>query len=60
MEKRWERRDILLFLILAMLVVNAILNLPIRKSEAETFKLDSCITDKPNDKPAAYLHVVSH
>ena len=27
---------------------------------AETFQLDHCITEKPNEKPAAYLHVVTH
>ncbi|MBI3332488.1 MAG: hypothetical protein HYZ93_00135 [Candidatus Omnitrophica bacterium] len=27
---------------------------------AETFRLDSCITEKPNQKPLAYLHVVTH
>ncbi len=29
-------------------------------AEAETFRLDHCITGKANEKPAAYLHVVSH
>lgn len=27
---------------------------------AETFKLDTCVTAFPNDKPASYLHVVPH
>ena len=27
---------------------------------AETFHLDHCITEKPNEKPASYLHVVAH
>ena len=27
---------------------------------AETFHLDHCITQKPNEKPAAYVHVVTH
>ena len=27
---------------------------------AETLKLDSCITSVPNEKPTAYVHVVSH
>lgn len=60
MGKKWEIRDVLLLLILIMLVVNTFLGLPIRKSEAETFRLDSCVTVKPTDKPDAYVHVVSH
>ena len=27
---------------------------------AETFQLDHCITEKANEKPAAYVHVVTH
>lgn len=27
---------------------------------AETFQMDSCITQKPHEKPASYLHVVTH
>lgn len=27
---------------------------------AETFRLDTCITDRPSERPAAYLHVVAH
>jgi len=60
MGKRIEIRDILLFLILVMLVVNAWLGLAPRRLEAETFKLDDCITSQPGEKPAAYLHVVTH
>jgi len=29
-------------------------------AEAETFRLDQCVTDRPNDRPAAYVHVVMH
>jgi hypothetical protein len=35
----------------------ALVNQPVL---AETFRLDTCITDRPNDRPAAYLHVVTH
>lgn len=27
---------------------------------AETFRLDTCITDRPSERPVAYLHVVTH
>ena len=27
---------------------------------AETFKLDQCITPYANEKPASYVHVVTH
>ena len=27
---------------------------------AETLRLDQCITTKPQDKPASYVHVVTH
>ena len=60
MRKIWDTRDVLLFLILIMLVVNTLINLPIKRSEAETFKLDDCVTLQPTDKPSAYLHVVTH
>lgn len=60
MKKDLGVRDILLFLILVMLVINAILNLPVRKVEADTFELDNCITSDPTDKPRAYLHVIPH
>ena len=60
MGKKWEIRDVLLLLILGLLAANTFLGLPIRKSEAETFRLDSCITSNPADKPNAYVHVVSH
>jgi hypothetical protein len=60
MRKEWETRDILLFLILIILGLNILFNLSLKKLEAETFKLDDCITAQPTDKPAAYLHVVTH
>lgn len=58
--KELEARDILLFLITIMLLVNTFLNLHPKKAQADTFRLDSCITSKPEEKPAAYLHVVTH
>lgn len=27
---------------------------------ADTFRLDSCITDRPSERPVTYLHVVTH
>lgn len=58
--KELEVRDMLLFLITIMLTINTFINLQPKRIEAETFKLDDCITNKPEDKPAAYLHVVAH
>lgn len=52
--------DILLFLILLSFLANILIKGPITKATAETFKLDDCITPQPTDKPAAYLHVISH
>ncbi len=49
-----------LFLIALMLIINTFLNLQPKKLEAETFRLDDCITSRPDDKPAAYLHVITH
>ncbi|MFH0855799.1 MAG: hypothetical protein V1869_04760 [Candidatus Omnitrophota bacterium] len=59
-KRELEIRDILLFLIAIMLVINTFINLQPKMVEAETFRLDDCITSKPDDKPAAYLHVVTH
>ncbi len=52
--------NILLLLILLCLMVMAIPRLPVKNAIAETFKLDSCITTSPYDKPEAYVHVISH
>ena len=60
MKKEWEKRDMLLFLIVIMLGINIMLNLPIKKLNAETFKLDDCITTRMGDRPTAYLHVITH
>ena len=60
MNKGLEVRDILLFLITIMLTINTFISLQPKRIEAETFKLDDCITSKTDDRPAAYLHVVSH
>lgn len=59
-KKELEIRDILLFLIVVMLGINAFINLKPQRVEADTFKLDDCITTKPDGKPAAYLHVVAN
>ena len=60
MKRELEVRDILLFLITIMLTINTFLNLQPKRVEAETFRLDDCITAQSTDKPAAYLHVVTH
>ena len=52
--------NILLGVIAVLLFLNLLAKAPIAKVEADTFKLDSCITQRPGDKPAAYVHVVSH
>jgi len=50
--------NFLLALIAVLLLVNLLVKLPPSKVEAETFKLDDCITAKPGDKPAGVVHVV--
>ena len=50
----------LLLGILLALLGHLALKLGAAPALAETFQLDSCITQKPNEKPASYLHVVSH
>ena len=60
MRKELEARDILLLLVTIMLIINTFLNLRPKKAEADTFRLDSCITTNPEEKPATYLHVVTH
>jgi hypothetical protein len=53
-----NKRDLILFLILVALVIDILAHLPLGSLNAETFKLDDCITSSPTDKPAAFLHVV--
>ena len=60
MRKSLGLRDALSILLLVMLIANAFLSLRPQKAVAETFRLDDCITSDLKDKPAAYLHVVSH
>lgn len=53
--------NVLLFLILIALILNLLSSfLPVKPVEAETFRLDNCVTVKKSNKPAAYLHVVAH
>jgi hypothetical protein len=42
------------------LVAHLGIRLAIPSVIAETFKLDTCVTASPNDKPATYVHVVTH
>ncbi|MDP3785967.1 MAG: hypothetical protein Q8R05_00200 [Candidatus Omnitrophota bacterium] len=51
--------NLLLTLIAILLLANLLAKLPVTKVEAETFKLDDCITANPGDKPAAYVHVIT-
>jgi hypothetical protein len=53
-------RDVLLVTGVALLALNLAVSLRQKKAEAETFRLDDCITAKPTDRPQAYLHVVAH
>lgn len=50
--------NLLLAVIAVLLLVNLLVKLPASKVEAETFKLDDCITAKPGDRPAGFVHVV--
>jgi hypothetical protein len=52
--------NILLAVIAVLLFLNLLAKSPLARVEADTFKLDNCITERPGDKPAAYVHVVSH
>lgn len=52
--------NFLLFVIAGVLSVHLVLSLADRFALAETFRLDTCITDRPNDKPGSYVHVVMH
>lgn len=58
--KRVTITNFLLALIALLLLANLILKPPSSKVEAETFKLDDCITTNPGEKPAGYVHVVTH
>jgi len=60
MRKEWDLRNILLFLIFIVLVINTFSNFFVKKVNAETFRLDQCITTEPGDNPTAYVHVVTH
>lgn len=51
--------NLLLFLILLALVANVLVKLP-HNAIAETFKLDDCITSRPDQKPAGFVHVIQH
>ena len=52
--------NVLLLIIAGALLGHLLLGALDRSVEAETFRLDSCITDRPSDRPVAYLHVVTH
>lgn len=60
MNKQIKITDILLIIVAIMLVINTFLHLSPKKVEADTFKVDDCITTKPTDRPSAFLHVVTH
>ncbi|HRZ66608.1 MAG TPA: hypothetical protein P5521_00585 [Candidatus Omnitrophota bacterium] len=50
----------LLAIIAVLLFLNLLAKGPVPGAEADTFKLDDCITSKAGDRPAGYVHVVSH
>jgi len=50
----------LLLVIALALLAHLGLALSERPLLAETFRLDSCITDRPSERPASYVHVVTH
>jgi hypothetical protein len=50
----------LLFIVAVALVAHLGLRFTERPLMAETFKLDACVTERPSEKPASYLHVVMH
>jgi hypothetical protein len=50
--------NFLLALIAILLLVNLLVRLPPSKVEAETFKIDDCVTAGPGDRPAGFVHVV--
>lgn len=52
--------NLLLFIIAAALLAHLGLVLVNQPAVAETFRLDTCITDRPSERPTAYLHVVTH
>lgn len=52
--------NLLLAVISVLLLLNLLAKAPVQKAEADTFKLDDCITSKAGDRPAGYVHVVSH
>ena len=54
---RWTNR--LLLAVLVALGVQIWLQLE-RNAEAETLRLDYCITERINESPQQYLHVVPH
>lgn len=60
MLKKWERKEILLLLILIALCLDIIMRLPLAQCIADTFRIDECITLGVKDKPSSYLHVVPH
>ena len=50
----------LLLGILLALAADVAIRLDVPAALAETFQLDTCITARPHDKPASYVHVVTH
>lgn len=58
--KSRELTNDLLMVIAVLLLIHLGLALTHPSAEAETFRLDACITDRPGEKPGAYLHVVTH
>lgn len=60
MMRSFETTNFLLGVIAVALAGHLALALLSPPAQADTYRLDSCITTKPYEKPAAYLHVVMH
>ena len=42
-----------------MLIFQAFMR-PERSAQADTFRIDGCVTDKVSETPQQYMHVVTH
>jgi len=52
--------NVLLIILILLSIFNLLTRASVRQAEADTFRLDDCITTDLNEKPIAYLHVVPH
>jgi len=52
--------NVLLIILILLSIFNLLAKGSVRQAEADTFKLDECITGDLNERPVSYLHVVPH